>query len=75
MNKENESREEKLLLGVSDVQKITGLGRDRVYEIMHSGDFPVMKFGRQLKVHRDVFFDWINNKNNSNSYVYKIGRK
>ncbi|WP_062048668.1 hypothetical protein [Bacillus sp. JCM 19034] len=70
MTKEN-INEEKLLLGVSDIQKITGLGRDKCYEIMHCGDFAVMKFGKQLKVHRDVFYDWLENKS-KNSYIYKI---
>ncbi|KYG34897.1 helix-turn-helix domain-containing protein [Alkalihalobacillus trypoxylicola] len=66
------NKEEGLFLGVNDVQRITGLGRDRVYEIMHSGDFPVMRFGRQLKVHREELDKWIRNVNNCNSYMYKL---
>ena len=63
--------EEKLLLTVTDVMKLTGLGRDRVYDIMHSNQFPVMKFGRRLMVHKDVFNNWLMDEK-KNEFYYKI---
>ncbi|MDQ0208929.1 helix-turn-helix transcriptional regulator [Alkalicoccobacillus murimartini] len=63
---------EKELLTVTDIKKITGLGRDTVYELMHSGEFTVLRFGRSFKANKREFYDWLNNKNNSNSYVYTL---
>lgn len=63
--------EDKLLLTVSDIMKMTGLGRDRAYEILHSNQFPVMKFGRRLMVHRDTFNEWLKDTN-KNKFYYKI---
>ena len=63
--------EEKLLLTVTDVMKLTGLGRDRVYDIMHSNQFPVMKFGRRLMVHKDVFNNWLMDEK-KNEFYYKV---
>lgn len=66
-----QNSEESLLLSVKDVMNIMGCGRDKAYEIMHCGDFPVMKFGRQLKVHKNIFHDWLENKR-KNTYIYKL---
>lgn len=63
--------EDKLLLTVSDIMKMTGLGRDRTYEILHSDQFPVMKFGRRLMVHKDVFNEWLLNEE-KNQFYYKV---
>ncbi|MFK3936492.1 helix-turn-helix transcriptional regulator [Alkalihalobacillus sp. NPDC078783] len=63
---------QKELLTVTDIQDITGLGRDTVYQLMHSGEFTVLRFGRSFKALRKEFYDWLYNKNNSNSYTYTL---
>ncbi|WP_158735121.1 helix-turn-helix domain-containing protein [Alteribacillus sp. YIM 98480] len=65
------SEPNKVLLTVEDVRKITGLGRDRVYEFMHSRELPTMKVGRKLMVHEDHFYKWLKNEGNKNSYYMK----
>jgi predicted DNA-binding transcriptional regulator AlpA len=50
---------EKVMLGVKDVMKLMGIGRDRAYELMNSKQFHVIKVGRRLIVHKDVFTNWL----------------
>ncbi|WP_422487120.1 helix-turn-helix domain-containing protein [Gudongella sp. DL1XJH-153] len=43
---------EKYLLNVIEVMEYTGLGRDRVYQLMRSGRLKTIKIGRYNKIHR-----------------------
>lgn len=47
------------VLNVSDIQQILGIGRRQAYELANSGQFHVVRIGRSIKVHRDVFFKWL----------------
>ncbi|MDD9265982.1 helix-turn-helix domain-containing protein [Paenibacillus sp. GCM10023248] len=51
--------DEKVMIGVSDVMKKMGIGRDRAYEIMKSGEFKTHKVGRRYLVHYQVFENWL----------------
>lgn len=48
------SRLAKEMLTVKDVGVITGLGRNKSYELLNSNQFHVVKFGSKLMVHKDV---------------------
>ncbi|UUZ93135.1 helix-turn-helix domain-containing protein [Paenibacillus sp. P25] len=50
---------EKVMLGVADIMKKMGIGRDRAYEIMKSGEFRSIKLGRRYLVHEEVFEKWL----------------
>lgn len=51
--------DEKVMIGVNEVMKKMGIGRDRAYEIMKSGEFKTHKVGRRYLVHYQVFENWL----------------
>ncbi|MDR7237305.1 helix-turn-helix domain-containing protein [Neobacillus drentensis] len=51
--------EEKVMLTVNDVMVITGLGRNKVYELMGSGEFHVKKIGNKRLVHKDTLENYL----------------
>lgn len=69
-----EVTDEKLLLTVADIRKMTGLGRDAVYEILHSAQFPVMRIGRRMYVHKEVFEMWLKGEKYQNKFLIKKRR-
>ena len=48
-----------LLLKASEVAKMLGLGRTKVYEMMASGELPVVRIGTAVRVPRQRLLDWI----------------
>jgi len=61
----------KELLSIKDVMQITSLGRNTVYEIFHSGEFTVYKFGNKLMALEKDFYKWLYNEK-KNTYVFKL---
>lgn len=55
----NTKTDEKIMLGVKDIMKRMGIGRDRAYEIIKKGEFHSKQVGRRLLVHEDVFEKWL----------------
>jgi excisionase family DNA binding protein len=51
------------MLGVTDIMKKMGVGRDRAYEIIKRGEFPSIKVGRRFLVHEQVFESWLKGEN------------
>jgi len=47
------------LLDVKDLQRILGVGRSRAYELMWSGEFPVIRIGRGLRVAPSDLQEWL----------------
>lgn len=50
---------EKVMLGVKDIMKLMGIGRDRAYEIIKKGEFRSIQVGRRYLVHEQVFANWL----------------
>jgi excisionase family DNA binding protein len=48
-----------LVLTMRHIQEITGLSKPKVYELPHMRGFPVVRFGRAIRVPRDKFFAWL----------------
>ena len=48
-----------LVLSLSQVQQVLGLGRDAIYALAHRQDFPAVRVGRRLIVSRDVLRQWL----------------
>ena len=48
-----------MVLTMKHVQDITGLSKPKVYELAHTRGFPVVRFGRALRVPRDAFLKWL----------------
>ena len=49
-----------LVLTMRHIQEITGLSKPKVYELVHTRGFPVVRFGRALRVPREAFLRWLN---------------
>ncbi|TXK74554.1 helix-turn-helix domain-containing protein [Paenibacillus sp. N3.4] len=47
------------VLQVNDVQQILGIGRRQAYELVNSGKFHVVRVGKSIRIHRDVFLRWL----------------
>lgn len=43
---------EKYLLSVKEVQKEFSLGRDKIYQLIRSGEIATIRIGRNTKIHR-----------------------
>lgn len=48
------------VLQVTDIQHILGIGRRQAYELANSGQFHVVRIGKSIRVHKDVFLKWLN---------------
>lgn len=46
-------------LTVQEVQKILRLGRNAVYNLIHSNAFPVIRIGNLLRIPKEPFYEWI----------------
>jgi excisionase family DNA binding protein len=51
-----------LLLKVEDVQRLLGIGRWKVYELITRGELPVLRIGRLVRVPRPALEAWIEAK-------------
>lgn len=48
-----------LVLTMKHIQEITGLSKPKVYELAHTHGFPVIRFGRAMRVPREAFLRWL----------------
>ena len=46
-------------LTVRDVQQILQLGRNGVYNLIHSNAFPVIRIGNLLRIPKEPFYEWL----------------
>lgn len=51
--------EDGLLLRVSDVSRLLGIGRSTAYELIARGELPVIRIGRLVRVPRPALEKWI----------------
>lgn len=51
--------QEKILLTIPEVAKLLGIGRNTAYELIHRRNFPVIRFGRAVRVPREALMQWI----------------
>jgi hypothetical protein len=55
--------EDELPITLTAVKKILQIGITNAYELLNSGQFHVVKIGRQLRVSKTVFLKWLNGTN------------
>jgi len=48
------------VLTVEEVGKILRISRTKTYEFVNSGQFPVRKIGRTIRIPSATFFAWLN---------------
>ncbi len=47
------------ILTVKDIQNILSVGRNKAYEILHSGDIQYIVIGRQIRVPKKNLLDYL----------------
>jgi excisionase family DNA binding protein len=47
------------ILQVNDIQQILRIGRRQAYELVNSGQFNVVRVGKSIRIHREVFLKWL----------------
>jgi excisionase family DNA binding protein len=50
---------EPLLLRAAEIAHLLGIGRTKAYELMASGQLPVVRLGRAVRVPREALTDWV----------------
>ncbi len=50
---------DQLLLRAEEVQKALSLGRSTIYQMMASGELPIVRIGRSVRVPADALRDWV----------------
>lgn len=48
-----------LILDVSHIQQIMGISRVSAYALVRSEGFPLIRYGRLIKVSKRAFFEWL----------------
>ena len=50
---------EKMTMTVSEMAGCLGIGLNRAYELVKSGRIPNLKIGRQIRIPRKAFYEWL----------------
>lgn len=48
-----------LVLDVTHIQEILGIGRRQAYELVNSNQFHVVRAGKRIKICKGVFCKWL----------------
>lgn len=48
-----------IILEVKDIATILKISRNTAYELVHSKDFPKIAVGRQYRIPRSKFIEWL----------------
>jgi len=51
-----------IMLTAKEVAEILGITHRHAYEVMEEKGFPLVRIGRLKRVHRDMFFKWLEQK-------------
>ena len=62
MERQNEVSSQRLLLRVPEVAKALGLGRTKVYELIATGELPVIRLGRAVRVSVAALQKWVDER-------------
>lgn len=50
---------ERLTLTVREAAAATGIGRNRLYELVRTGEIPAVRVGRNVRIPRDALVRWL----------------
>ena len=50
------------LLGINDITKLLGIGRNSAYKLINSGELPSIRLGRKRRVRLSDINEYINDK-------------
>ncbi len=59
--------DQQLLMRAEEVARSLGLGRSKVYEMMQTGELPVVRIGRAVRVARAALEEWVRERTTAQS--------
>jgi excisionase family DNA binding protein len=51
-----------MFLTAEDIKELLKISKPKAYELMKQDGFPLIQFGRSMRVNRDEFFLWLSQK-------------
>ena len=63
----HEQGSRRLLLRIPEVMSTLGLGRTKVYELIATGELPVVRVGRAVRVSRTSLEKWVETRQQQDS--------
>jgi len=54
------SEDTKIIYTANDIKNLLGIGRDKAYSLMKSGEFETRKIGTKIIVSKEIFHKWLN---------------
>lgn len=54
-----------LLLSVMEAATVMGLARNKMYELVHRTDFPLIRLGKSMRIPRDLLLTWLEKQANN----------
>jgi excisionase family DNA binding protein len=55
-----------IFLTAGDIAELLKISKPTAYELMKQDGFPLIQFGRSMRVNRDEFFQWLSQKQGTN---------
>lgn len=56
-----------MLLRIPEVMSALGLGRTKIYELIASGELPVVRIGRAVRISSSALEKWVNERQRQSS--------
>ncbi len=56
---QNPATKERLMLSVAEAAKLSGIGKNHLYDLCHSKGFPVYRVGKKFYIHCEKFIRWV----------------
>ena len=54
--------DQRLLLRIPEAAEVLGIGRSTLYELMATGEIPVVRIGRAVRIPRIAIADWVDSQ-------------
>lgn len=64
-------KDAKAFLTVNDVRHYLNISLSSAYELTHSKDFPVCRFGGNIRIPRDAFLLWVESRTHIPTALYQ----
>jgi len=58
---------QRLLLRIPEVMTMLGLGRTKIYQLIATGELPVVRVGRAVRISRVALDKWVEDRQQQNS--------
>lgn len=60
VSKESISKKDKVTLTIAECANLTGIGREKITELVYKNEIPHFKVGSKTLINKDLLFQWLN---------------